>query len=234
MRPVIRWLVAGSALLSAVSVVAVASGVEVPMALFAVVRERSVPTWYSSAMLLAGAGAFGWAAVLAGRTRRRLAGSLGGLAVILLAMSIDEVARFHEKLSLVGRLLVAEEGLTRFSWVVPGLALGLMLIVVVRRLAMPLPATTRRLLALGVALVLVAALGVEAVSGWVLDTYGERWHYAVAYHVEELIEMIGFAGLAAAGVSMLRLDADEDSVVVRLSATRPASHPSRDAQGERR
>ncbi|UOY03602.1 hypothetical protein [Blastococcus sp. PRF04-17] len=171
---------------------AASPGIEAPewMTLFDVNSEANVPTWFSVA-LLAAAGA---AAVGPGLLSRSAAPGRSrfflGLAVVLLLLSLDEMAGIHERLGALGAVVAGGSGL-HFVWVVPGAAAAVLLLAGLVLGGRSLPSLIRRRLSFAAAVYLTGALVVEAVSGQVLAAHGDRAGYLVVTAVEELLEMLG-------------------------------------------
>ena len=156
-------------------------------------KEASVPTWWSSVQfLVASAALFGVAHqnLLSGR----LCWALGGLAGFLLAMSIDEVASFHETAGAVLDTVTGDRTgttlhRTGFWFVILGVPAVSMAWIIVRRARSALedvPGTTARL-GLGFGLLFCGSFGVEGMANLVPDGAG----YAAAVVLEEGLELIG-------------------------------------------
>lgn len=164
--------------------------------LFSVGEERNVPTWFSSATCLLAAAGLATIAAGARRAENRWAVHWIGLAVLLLALSIDETAELHER---------AVRALTRSgaAWPLAAGGFGAGLALVYRRFLGALPARTRRDFVLA-ALSLAAALGLELVASQVAHALAfgpatprarETPLFALLTSVEELLEMLGVVAL---------------------------------------
>ena len=121
------------------------------------------------------------------------------LSCLLLAMSVDEVASYHESWIAPLREALGASGLLYLTWVVPGTVtvalLGLSQLGFVRSLP---PATAGRLV-LAAALYVGGALGMEMVGGAYVQGHGsENWVYASMVAVEELLELLGTVTLLRA------------------------------------
>lgn len=110
------------------------------------------------------------------------------VAAVLAALSMDDMLSLHEQLELLGDQW--SRGALHFAWVLPGAAAGACLVVVLVRAARRLPSTTRTALIGGTGLLLLAALGLEAVGGLVLDVRGDVGVYIVVSHLEELLKSV--------------------------------------------
>lgn len=159
---------------------------------FALDAERSIPAWYSSLLMV------GCSLLLFGigrldrRDGRADAHHWSLLALIFLAMAMDETVSFHETLIEPMRSALGTSGIFYFAWVIPGAMIvalaGLYFLPFLLRL-------TRRSAALFTAAGAVyvgGALGLEFVGGWLADAHGmESVPYLVAAMTEEGLEIAG-------------------------------------------
>lgn len=144
--------------------------------------ELSLPAFWNAALLaLVGVSAF-LAALFAG-TRRLQQGWLV-VAIVAVALSIDEATRLHERTAW----LVSKNPLPTFAWVIVGIPLAAGLVLLLWWATRPVPGPLRRGLGLSLGLYILGALGFEALSGYwwrqerpVISTLFES--------VEELLEM---------------------------------------------
>lgn len=154
--------------------------------------ENSLPSWYSAVLLaLCSASLYGVYKLERG-SKRRYAGSWLGLAVVFLALSVDETIQIHE---LVGDILQERfsfSGFLYFAWVIPGVLFVIAFTAVYLRFFLELPTRTRYL-ALGAGvLYLAGALGVEVMTARYVSSYGnETLSYAALSTLEELLELVG-------------------------------------------
>lgn len=154
--------------------------------------EASLPAWFSGALLLMSAALAGAIALFDSRNgfiNRRPWIVLG---VILIFLSLDEVASFHEALLQLVSDRVGFDGPLQFVWiaVIPILVLlGLFF----WRFLMRLPPETRRKIWLAGALYISGAIGVEMISGAVEAAGADRTAaaYRAAIVVEETLEISG-------------------------------------------
>lgn len=170
--------------------------------------EGNVWSWYSTVLIAVLGVAF---VIIAIVTRR--GGGDGrpyiALAVIAVALSIDESSQIHENFSLITGELGIETGFT-YNWLLVGIPLavvvGALLLWVTRRIDRRL----RNGLVLGGAVYLAGAAGMEALGGIVtrsLDTEAELGAALLSTAlmlVEELAELSGVlhrAGLRARGAA---------------------------------
>jgi hypothetical protein len=162
------------------------------MLIFDVNRERSVATWFSSFILLLCALSVGIIASAMLAQRRPYRRLWAGLALLFLGMSIEEIAGIHESLSRPISAFVPREGFLYFGWTLAGLVVVAVVVVVYFRFWLHLDSRTRWLLALGAALYLGGAVGLEMVSGPIYTMHGvASLEYALINTFEELGEMLG-------------------------------------------
>ena len=159
--------------------------------LFDLNGEANVPTWFSSALLLAAAGllALIWRTTPpAARADRR---TWALLAAVFAFLAADETAEIHEMLNPL-RDLFRDDGLLHWAWVVPYGIAGLVLLVACLRFLRRLPRRTTALIAGAGALYVGGALGLEMLGGYAMERFGRGSLPVVAtYTVEEICEMLG-------------------------------------------
>ena len=127
-----------------------------------VLDETNLPTWWAATVLGGAALAYGVVAALSGRGVARRRWLL--LAGLTTALSVDEATVLHERLDRAVLTWLSPEDFP-YLWVVPGLVLGLAVVVSVVGLTRAAPAAARRRLLLGFGLLLGSALGGEVVQG---------------------------------------------------------------------
>lgn len=149
--------------------------------------EGSVHTWFN-VLLLVSAAAAACATAAVTRATGGKAWPWWVVAGVLATLSLDDMLSLHERLELVGERLGG--GALHFAWVVPGAVAGVVMAAVVLLAARGLPPLSRTSLLAGTTLLLVAALGLEALSGAVISTVGDGAVYIVVSHVEELVESV--------------------------------------------
>lgn len=202
---IVALLCAGGAVLALLSLVFVVTGSQWWRTFFAVTSEQNMPTWYSAAVLLVVALVAGMVGALARRTDRRLAHRWWVLAVVFVALSIDELVSLHEQLGTLGAQVLEPGGVFHFAWVVPGLVVAAVTVTAVVQLARRLPAPARREMYLGIGVFFAAAVGLEMVGGLVLDSIGTGWTYQVVSTTEEFAEIVGAAIVLHACLRMIDL-----------------------------
>ena len=155
------------------------------VALFSLSWEGNLPTWYSSALLLACAITL---FLIAGSAARREARYWSLLAAVFGYLSIDEAVGLHEQLNDVVHL----SGPLYFGWIVPaGIAVALLGLAYLRFLR-ALPSETRRRFLVAGALYVAGALFMEIPLGLWTEAHGDgNLGYALIDFAEESLEMIG-------------------------------------------
>ncbi len=157
-------------------------------------KENSVPTWFSSSVLLLCSVLLATIASVAKRARERYVLHWATLSIIFVVLSMDEVVSGHEMSIEPLRSLLDTGGLLYFAWIIPGGAFVVVFVLAYLRFLFSLPAETRRQFVVAGALYVLGALGLEILGGLQSDLYGEsNLTYAAITTVEELLEMIGSA-----------------------------------------
>jgi hypothetical protein len=189
--------------------------------LFDVNTEATVPTWYSAALLLAVAGMCGLFTVVSTGARRGDGWRWAALALVFIGMSLDEAVALHERLGsgVTGTLDVEATGVLRHPWVVAGVVLAAALVAVTAWAVVTLPRHLRRWMALGLGTYIGGALGLEALSGAVLDAVGDGFAYAAVTWLEEGAEMVGALIVLCALLAALEVRIDRGAVRVSLASS---------------
>lgn len=161
--------------------------------LFRLNAEANVPTWYSSVQLLAGAGVcFGLARAEEPGSRNRRHWQL--FSAVFVYLSIDEAAEIHEMLSRPTSSVVGASGPLLYAWIVPAAMIVVAFVLFNLRFVRGLPRRTAQQLALGLALYVGGAIGLEAV-GSNLESQGDAGTviWGLVASTEELLELCGVA-----------------------------------------
>ena len=132
--------------------------------LFDLNAEANVPTWYSSALLLASASLLASIAYVRRESGDAFRIQWTILALVFLGLSIDGAAQVHELVAQAIRACLNTDGFLYFAWVIPAALFLVVFAVLYFSFLMDLPAKTRRLF-------LVAGGGVR---GWSPRTRGRR------------------------------------------------------------
>ena len=196
-------LVVGAVLCAGLSLGTRLLGVEPFVTLFAVTSEQNVPTWYAVVLLMITGLIMVGVGALTPRSQPRLRWGWWVAALVLIALSIDELASLHERLGSYGASLVDASGLLHFAWVVPGLAVALVPVAALAYLGSRLPRPIAVELLAGLGIFLAAAFGLEMLGGLVLDQIGDGHLYALTATTEELLEMVGVIAMLHAAARML-------------------------------
>lgn len=153
--------------------------------------ESSIPTWFSSVTMLFCSVILSMIALASKRSGERYTLHWGLLSAILLGMSVDEVAQFHESFNKIGSLL-GTEGFLYYGWVIPGGVFVVAVALAYLKFLFDLPAKTRRLFIFAGAVFVGGALGMEMVGARAAQLYGETSPgFFLPVTVEEFMEMMG-------------------------------------------
>ena len=116
------------------------------------------------------------------------------LAVVMVALSIDEAVSVHERLGSALRDELHTTGVLYYVWVVPALAFVGVLALVQLRWWLAFPTRTRVLLALAAVVFVGGAAGLEVLAGLGDETDGTATLLSVTLTaLEELLEMAGLS-----------------------------------------
>lgn len=152
--------------------------------------EASLPAWASSAGLLTAAAMMVSIAHGADRWRKHWL----GLAILFVALSIDEAVSLHEKSIEPLRNGFDLGGAFFFAWVVPAGVAVAILALILWRFVWALEPSVRWILLMAAGVYLGGALGMELVGGSIADSRGQRnATYVTVVTIEELLEMAGIA-----------------------------------------
>ncbi|CAN5901205.1 hypothetical protein BH23ACT5_BH23ACT5_12250 [soil metagenome] len=150
--------------------------------------ENTFPTWLSAVALLVPAVLFWLVARHEARERGRHVRHWMGLAVIFLVLSVDEVASFHEAFASPVRGALDLDGVFFYGWVVPALALVVVIAVVYLRMVIDLAPTIRWRVVAAAVMFVGGAVGLEMVSG-LFGGETSRTGYFIAATIEETLEI---------------------------------------------
>lgn len=153
--------------------------------LFRLSGESTIPTWYSSFLLLA----CGTALLIIARVRERRA-DWALLGAIFVYMSVDELVQIHELLNGTAPLT----GAIYFGWVLPATAVVILLAVRFVPFLLALPARRRRQFFVAGAVYIGAALALEVPLGQLAVSDGlQSFAYRLLDTVEEALEIVGLS-----------------------------------------
>jgi len=214
-----------------------------PLRLFDVGEERSIPTWFESTQFLLCSILLAVITVAKKQRSDRYSLHWGVLSIILLLLSLDEVASIHEAIGQeTERLLHSITGFTAsgaisFFWVVPGAVFVFIVLLAYLKFLAHLPQTTRRLFLFAGALFVLGALGIEMLTAQVVSSSGGIANWVVSSSggivdresasaiptilkglqtsVEEMFEMLGLTAFIYALLAYISSYAEDISVRVR-------------------
>lgn len=150
--------------------------------LFDVDEEESVPTWFSSVILLISAAYLAHVYALKRLDADPHSAAWLSLSCGFLFLSIDEIAGFHEALNST----------MEASWAVPGAVLAMLLLVLFARLLRSLPPTITKGFLVAGAIYVGGAVGVElATEPYLYNDALDTLAYNLWTAVEEGMEMGG-------------------------------------------
>ncbi len=152
--------------------------------------ENTVPTYFASVLLL---GATALLALVAhGERGSRYRRHWAALAVIFLALSVDEASSFHELLVRPLRSSLGTEGWLLYAWVIPGLVFVAVFALSYLGFLFHLSPRFRTLFAASGLLYVGGALGMEMVAGQFMSRDGAGgFAYILLSSMEEAMEMFG-------------------------------------------
>lgn len=161
--------------------------------LFHLDREGNAPTWFSSMALLVAASLLGVVAHACRQAQTPYARHWTGLALVFIALSLDEAASIHEISMRPLREALHAGGVLYFAWVVPATVFVAAMALAYLRFIRDLPAPTRRGVLVAAILYVGGALGMEFPGGWIAEAQGssDTLLYHLVITVEELLEMAG-------------------------------------------
>jgi hypothetical protein len=188
--------------------------------IFDVGEERSIPTWFESLQFLLCSVLLAVIAVAKERRSDRYVLHWSVLSIILLLLSLDEVASIHEAIGQQSeRLLHSITGLTpsgaiKFFWVVPGAIFVLIVLLAYLRFLTDLPRSTRRSFLFAGALFVLGVLGLEMLSAQVSASSESIANFfgsaipqimiGLLTCVEEMFEMLGLTVFVYALLAYIR------------------------------
>lgn len=187
--------------------------------LFYIDAEQNIPTYYSVLLMLIAALLLAVIAILNAKQTVPHVAKWAILSFGFLCMAFDEAFQVHERLISPVRALLGDStlGVFYFAWVIPGMALVLVLGLYFLRFLLHLPATVRFRFLMAATLYIGGAIGVELIGGYYAELHGKQnWTYSMIATVEESLEM---AGLIVFIWSLMKYCADNyKEVRVRIGA----------------
>lgn len=160
--------------------------------LFDMWSEVSIPSWYSITLLLIASTILAVIAVAKYAARDPFRLHWAALAVIFLALSVDEAADIHGQVSYTLNEKLNTSGFLAYAWIIPAAVLVLVVGLAYLRFLMRLPLDTRIRFVVAGAIFLAGALVMEAIEGRYDTSHGvETMTYRVMVGIEETLEMAG-------------------------------------------
>ncbi len=212
--------------------------------IFDVGEERSIPTWFESIQFLLCSILLAVVAVAKKQRNARYSLHWGVLSIILLLLSLDEVASIHEAIGQQSERLLRSiagfepGGAISFFWVVPGAVFVLVVLLAYLRFLVHLPQTTRRWFLFAGALFVLGALGMEMLTAQVMSSSGGISDWIVSSSggivdrgsasaiptilkglqtsIEEMFEMLGLTAFVYALLAYISSYAEDINVRVRI------------------
>ncbi|MCD6355987.1 MAG: hypothetical protein J7L66_01770 [Anaerolineaceae bacterium] len=157
-------------------------------------RELTIPTMFSVMLLFLIALTLFMIARIKKRQKDKFTWSWFTLAFGFLFMSFDEGSSIHELTVMPIRRAVGEKlpGFLTFAWVIPGIAIILVVGIIFIRFYFALPSRTKHLVFISAAVYLSGLVGVEMIGGNYASVYGiKNLTYNLIVTVEESLEMAG-------------------------------------------
>ena len=167
--------------------------------------EASFGSWFSVAALFTCALLLSVIAWAARQNGDRFARHWWGLALIALALSVDEQAEVHDPgIGTQLRDRLSLNGVFYFGWVIFGLVSVLVVALIYRRFILALPPDIRFRFAVAAALYVGGELGFEMINGWWADRAGRtNLTYDLLTSAEEFLSMLGIVVAISALIAYL-------------------------------
>ena len=162
--------------------------------LFDVNTEYNIPTFFSVLLSLFSALLLTVIALLNMKQRTPHVSKWAILSFGFIFMAYDEAFKVHEKLIRPMRSLLGDSnlGVFYYAWVIPGIALVLVLGLFFLRFLLHLPAKTRFRFLMAATLYLGGAIGFEMIAGHYAELLGtDNLTLAMITTIEESLEMAG-------------------------------------------
>lgn len=197
--------------------------------MFNINREQSIPTWYSSSMLLLGALATGLIAFVKRRRGEPYRNMWLLLALLFVYLSADEGAGLHEYLTEPIGEALDTTGVFYFGWIIAGIIAVIVVGLVFFRFWLHQDSRTRLLYLLAAGLYVGGGIGVEMIGSnlW-YEAGGSTMTYSAVGTIEELMEMLGAITFLYAQLQLLARSVE--AFDVRFVDGRLAAEPVAEAR----
>ena len=162
--------------------------------LFDLSGEQNIPTFFSVLLMIFIALLLAVIAVLNRKQKTHDASKWAILSFMFLYMAYDEAFQVHEMLVAPVRELLGNGnlGIFYYAWVIPGIALVLVVALFFARFVLRLPATTRRAFLMATALYVGGSIGFELIGGAYDELHGwNNLKYNMISTAEESLEIAG-------------------------------------------
>jgi hypothetical protein len=184
--------------------------------LFDLWDEVSIPSWYSASLLLICAALLGVIAVSRWRANDRYRKHWVALAVIFLALSVDDAADVHGHASYKLNEMMNTGGFLAYAWVIPAAVLTLLFVVAYIPFLRHLPRPIALRFVIAGAIFVGGALGMEMIQARYDTVHGvENMPYRIMVAIEEGMEMAGTILFISVLLTYLR--SLSDTVQLRIS-----------------
>jgi len=158
-------------------------------------REDSLPTYFSAILLLISAAVLSFIAVIKRKDKDKFKNHWIGLALIFLALSIDESVSFHEFLIEPLRAKFELTGFLRFPWVIAGGIFVLIFGISYLRFFLALSNKMKVWFFSSGAIYVLGAIGFEMIGGSIYQgasgVQDTSLPYMIVMTIEETLEMTG-------------------------------------------
>ena len=183
-----------------------------------ILDESSIPTWFSSALLLMSSLLLGFISLIKKRINANYVYHWAFLSAIFLILSIDDICEFHERLNLIP--IKIGDVVFPYSWVIFGIAFVTILFFALLSFINDQPKQIRNLFILSGIVFVGGCIGLEIV-GWIYKTLYSRADFiAILLSVlEELFEMLGVIIFLYALLSYLNSDLSEIKILIKKRTT---------------
>ncbi len=162
--------------------------------LFNVDRENNFPAFFSALLLLFSALLIFIIALLEKNRKSSLVSKWGVLSIGFLYLAADETLKLHEMMGPPMTRLMGDShlGLLYFTWVIPGIAIVIIVALFFLRFLLKLDTKTRINFLIAGTLYVGGAIGFELIGGRYVELHGqENLTYSTIATIEESLEMAG-------------------------------------------
>lgn len=162
--------------------------------LFDLGNEASFGNWFAVVSIFLCALVLGGIALAKSTEGNRFARHWLALALLALALSIDEQAKLHDPGDGIGNRIRERfgfSGVMYYGWAFIALASAVAVVVIFRHFIRSLPATTRNSAILAAFFYVGGEAVIEVIDGWWLDAHGQDIVYRIMTCFEEYFGLIG-------------------------------------------